>query len=475
MAADPLETSIPDIARWLEEKRDTGQSVILFTGARTGGLFRSKPLYSTVQYFSPRTFTNMSRVAQFGECYRTLHEENFSQSDIDTILIASTQGLEVSEADLALAQLVKAGIFRTIISTNIDDLLTKALLRTGMLPNNDFRVVIPHESFTEDIFQPQLKHSCQLIKIFGDLKLGEYSLIRHNLYLNTHEKLKAFLITLLQNNVLMLGYDPYWDQSIDMALLQDGQELRFINEGQIESSILKVLDKRRGRYLSGGEGNYEHFVRTLHWHLMEAKPSYDYFGKRQQTLSSASINPPFLSPPKLAEQPQVIIHPQIDSKHENPPILSPQEKEQRRRVFIVHSQQDKKHSKQLKTQLARYERENLLDIWDETKIAAGNDPYVEIQKALATTRVAILLVSANFLASGFITENILPTLLKTAETGGAIILPVILNHCVIEDTGLKRFQPVNPVSEPLATKRSDEKQKVWADLVRYINTLMKDS
>src|SRR5579859_4717471 len=53
MVVDPLATSIPDIARWLEQKRDTGQSVILFLGARAGGLFRSKPLYTKVQHFSP--------------------------------------------------------------------------------------------------------------------------------------------------------------------------------------------------------------------------------------------------------------------------------------------------------------------------------------------------------------------------------------------------------------------------------------
>ncbi len=51
-----VNTSITDIARWLEQKKDIGQRVILFTGARTGGLFRSKPLYSTVRYFSPHTF-----------------------------------------------------------------------------------------------------------------------------------------------------------------------------------------------------------------------------------------------------------------------------------------------------------------------------------------------------------------------------------------------------------------------------------
>jgi hypothetical protein len=470
MVADPLATSIPDIARWLEEKRDTGQSVILFTGARTGGLFRSKPLYSTVQYFSPRTFENMSRVAQFGECSRILDQEDFSKSDIDTILIASTQGLEVSEADLALAELAKLGIFRTIISTNIDDLLTNALLKRGMHEKHDFLVYIPQEGLPEDILQPQPNHLCQVLKVFGDLKLDKYNLIRQDLYLNTHEKLKDLLTTLLQNNVLMLGYDPHWDKPIDIVLPQQGQELWYVNEGQVEPSILRALRKRNGRYLSGKEGYYEDFIRALYRHLMGEKSFDDYFGKPQRTSLSSSTNPSLPSPLR-SEQPQTAFKSLPNREQENPPILSPQEREQRRKVLIAYSQQDRRYLSEFKTHLARYERERLLNIWDDTKIGAGKIWRDELREALDITRVAILLISADFLASSFIEENILPQLLRAAEAGGALILPVILSHCVFEDTSLQQFQPFNNPSEPLADKRPNVRHKTWADLVRYIITL----
>ena len=68
MVTYPLEASITDVARWLERRRIAGESTVLFLGAKAGGLFRSKPLYSTVQYFSPRTFNDLSRIEQFGEC-----------------------------------------------------------------------------------------------------------------------------------------------------------------------------------------------------------------------------------------------------------------------------------------------------------------------------------------------------------------------------------------------------------------------
>ena len=111
---------------------------------------------------------------------------------------------------------------------------------------------------------------------------------------------------------------------------------------------------------------------------------------------------------------------------------------------------------------------------DDTKILPGAKRREELQKALDNTRVAILLVSADFLASSFIAENVLPPLLRAAEVGGAIILSVIVNYCIFEETPLQQFQPFNDPSEPLIIKKLGDKHKVWADLVRYVTTLVKD-
>ena len=86
----------------------------------------------------------------------------------------------------------------------------------------------------------------------------------------------------------------------------------------------------------------------------------------------------------------------------------------------------------------------------------------ELQKALDNTRVAILLVSADFLASSFIAEDVLPPLLRAAEAGGAIILSVIVKYCAIEGTPLEQFQLFNDLSKPLAIKKSGDRNKVCA-------------
>ena len=60
---------------------------------------------------------------------------------------------------------------------------------------------------------------------------------------------------------------------------------------------------------------------------------------------------------------------------------------------------------------------------------AGPDWRDEIVKALAAARVAILLASADFLASDFIVNDELPPLLHRASRGGVLVLPVIVGPC----------------------------------------------
>jgi hypothetical protein len=53
-------------------------------------------------------------------------------------------------------------------------------------------------------------------------------------------------------------------------------------------------------------------------------------------------------------------------------------------------------------------------------LRAGDKWKREIEKALQRATAAVLLVSADFLASDFITDNELPPLLKNAEEQGRV-------------------------------------------------------
>ncbi len=120
------------------------------------------------------------------------------------------------------------------------------------------------------------------------------------------------------------------------------------------------------------------------------------------------------------------------------------------------------------------EREGLIDRWDDTRIRAGARWHEEIEKALASAKVAVLLVSADFLASDFIADNELPPLLAAAEAKGARILSVIVRPCRFTKTrDLAQYQSVNPADQPLSALSEAEQEeylvKVTEDIENAVN------
>jgi hypothetical protein len=145
----------------------------------------------------------------------------------------------------------------------------------------------------------------------------------------------------------------------------------------------------------------------------------------------------------------------------------------RTRVFISYSHADVKWLKRLQLHLRPLERDGAL-VWDDTRLKAGSRWREEIRQALDETRVAVLLVSAAFIASDFINTDELPPLLKAAEEDGAIILPVIISASRFDRMeSLSRFEAVNDPRKPLAKLPTAAREEMLDKVARAVEDALK--
>jgi serine/threonine protein kinase len=137
-----------------------------------------------------------------------------------------------------------------------------------------------------------------------------------------------------------------------------------------------------------------------------------------------------------------------------------------RSVFISYSHLDAEWVARVRAHLRPLERAQMLQLWDDTRIRPGADWRREIGLALDACGCAILLVSANFLASDFCTIEEFPRLLRAARDRGAAILPLIVSPCRVETVPeLVAFQAVNPPSRTLAEMSGPECDRALIRLV----------
>jgi hypothetical protein len=141
------------------------------------------------------------------------------------------------------------------------------------------------------------------------------------------------------------------------------------------------------------------------------------------------------------------------------------ERKPRQGVFISYAHKDDQFwLDALLSHLSWLQREHGIEIWSDRDIAPGAKWHETIQSALDRAKVAVLLVSPDFLASDFITNNELPKMLQAAESEGMTLFWIPVRPSAYKRSPIRAFQSAHAPEKPLSGLPGAERDQAFVDI-----------
>jgi len=148
----------------------------------------------------------------------------------------------------------------------------------------------------------------------------------------------------------------------------------------------------------------------------------------------------------------------------------------KQRIFLSYSRLDKVWKDRLLPHLDALRDVAQLAVWDDSQIGVGDDWRSRIESALDSSTAAVMLVSANFLSSRFITQDEVPRLLERRIAEDLQIFPLILQHCPWRAIGwLQAMQAWPRNGDPLADLEANKRERELSGFAMEIFSAMTSS
>ena len=146
----------------------------------------------------------------------------------------------------------------------------------------------------------------------------------------------------------------------------------------------------------------------------------------------------------------------------------------RQKIFISYSHKDRLWLERIREQLAVLESEGLIDVFEDTRIGAGEDWFERLHQEMLKARLGLLLLSAPFLTSAFIREEEVQLLFDKHEQGGMVIYPLLVRACPWQEVAwLARLQIRPPDAKPVASLRGANREECLANVAREVASIIR--
>jgi hypothetical protein len=142
-------------------------------------------------------------------------------------------------------------------------------------------------------------------------------------------------------------------------------------------------------------------------------------------------------------------------------------------ILLSYSHKNETDKEQLLTHLRDLVRTKSIDIWSEDRIRAESNWREEFTKVINQADAAILLVTADFLASEFISDQEVSAFLKRREEEGLSVFPVIARQCAWKGVPWLREMEVKPKDGKPVWRRGGQPDEALKAVVKEMHDLLK--
>src|SRR5579862_7860245 len=134
-------------------------------------------------------------------------------------------------------------------------------------------------------------------------------------------------------------------------------------------------------------------------------------------------------------------------------------------IFVSYAREDKRwldeeHRYSLIPFLMESLRRHNVTFWFDTELKPGDEFKRHIEAKIDQSQIALLIVSQNFLNSGFIERHEMPRIAERAQQGKMIVVPVLVEPCDWSDYPFLADRQMVPSASPLIDFTESESK--WA-------------
>jgi hypothetical protein len=437
------------MGEWLELHKRNNYQTILLLGSRAGALYRSLPLYDYCQQYTSHNLHTHSPIWSFRECYNVLSRQQLGERELHALLQDAFKHvgklLGVYEGDGCFAEIVRKGYFREIISTNIDDLVERALLAVGLMEDRDFEVVIPGKLVQgTQTLSKERKLPYRLTKVFGDWLSRKYSIYNRQSFILDNEELNQYLCSILHGHVLAIGIDPLWDSGI-LPLLHDAPTtLWFVNGEEdiiYDQQVGPILDQAKSVAAVGKDFGYEEFWRSLYQQLCMG-PMLKDRATPDWPLSS-------LKEEDLSQQGKKAIH-----------------------ISYIYCDDDLNLMQKFWRHLQVLRHNQLITEWHRGALTPGDHLQLEQERELRASQLIFVGFSPSFLSSEYYDQAL--QMLRLSHGGTIRLVPLLLRPVSNwKQTPFSMISPLPREGKTLSELSSKELDKELNKIANDIHELVK--